>query len=194
MKKEIIFATHNSKKVEEVNKILAGNWKILTLNDINFQEEIPELGNTLEENAFQKAEVIYKTFSQNCFADDSGLIVPYLNGEPGVFSGRYAGEPRSDHRNIDLLLKNLGNTKERNSYFMTCICLIFEGKTHFFSGRIEGEITKSPKGNNGFGYDPIFIPKGHDKTFAEMSSAEKNSISHRAIAVNKLVDFLNTLA
>ena len=192
MKNTLIFATHNRKKTEEIRSILKTH-DILSLSDLNFTEEIEETGSSLEENAEIKARTIYEKFKLNCFADDSGLMVDCLKGEPGVFSGRYAGEPRSDEKNIRLLLKNMEYSEHRAAAFVTCICLIHEGQKYFFEGKIMGEILKHPHGNNGFGYDPVFKPRGQDKSFAAMSADEKNNMSHRGIAVNKLVDFLNKI-
>jgi XTP/dITP diphosphohydrolase len=191
MKKEIVFATNNQKKVREISSLLEKEWKILSLVDLNFNEDIYENGKTFQDNAFIKANLISEKFSINCFADDSGLVVNSLNGEPGVYSGRYAGEPRNDQRNNKVLLEKLEGEINRDAYFITCICLIAQKKKYFFEGRIEGEILTEPTGNNGFGYDPIFKPKGFELSFAEMSLEQKNKISHRAIAVNKLVDFLS---
>ncbi|MFN5183072.1 MAG: RdgB/HAM1 family non-canonical purine NTP pyrophosphatase [Bacteroidota bacterium] len=192
MKKEIVFATNNKKKLEEISLLLEKEWKILSLSDLNFHDEIDETGKTFHENASIKARIIADNFGINCFADDSGLVVSALNGEPGIYSGRYAGEPRSDLRNNELLLKKLETAKNRSAYFNTCICLVTKEKEYFFEGKINGEILTIPTGNSGFGYDPVFKPEGFDISFAQMNIEQKNKISHRAIAVNKLVDFLKS--
>ena len=188
---KLIFATHNKNKVNEILKKLPENIEIKTLNDLSIQEEIPETGSTLEENALIKAKFINENFKVNCFADDSGLEVESLENAPGVYSARYAGEPKNDEKNMDKLLLALENHSNRNAQFRTVICLILLGKEYFFEGIIKGKIIHARKGKDGFGYDPIFIPDGYEKTFAEMTIEEKNKISHRALAVEKLVEFLN---
>src|SRR5690554_951573 len=188
---EICFATNNKKKLEEVKAALTGtDIHILSLEEIGCREELPETGDTLDDNAFQKARYVHENYGISCFADDSGLEVEALDGEPGVYSGRYAGEPRSDSKNIVLLLDKLNGNEHRTACFRTVIALILEVKEHSFDGVAEGKITELPIGSGGFGYDPVFRPKGQEKTFAELDLEEKNAISHRGIAVRKLVGFL----
>ena len=187
----LIFATSNQNKVLEIQKILPKKFNIKSLKDLNYFEDVPENENTIEGNAVFKAKYIYKKFNINVFADDTGLEVEALNGEPGVHSARYAGKSRNSEKNIKKLLKNLKNIKNRNARFKTVIALIIDNKLHIFSGIVEGYILDSPKGNNGFGYDPIFCPNGFDKSFAELTLKEKNLISHRSLAMNKLIDFIS---
>jgi len=187
---KLIFATNNKNKLHEAKKIFEGRYDILSLEDLKFFEEISEDFLTLEENAMQKARYIYERFKVNCFADDTGLEVEALNGEPGVFSARYAGENKNSADNIKKLLKKLDYENNRNAKFRTIIALIINEKEFLFEGFIKGKIAKTAKGNNGFGYDPIFIPAGYEKTFAELSDSEKNTISHRALALEKLFVFL----
>lgn len=186
---DLVFATNNAGKLQEVRSILAQKINILSLTDINFNEDIPETGATFHENASQKSNYIAQRYSVNCFADDSGLEVEALNNEPGVYSAHYSGS-RDMEKNMDLLLNNLNGASNRNASFVTVISLLLNGKEYFFEGRIHGKIIKEQKGLEGFGYDPIFIPEGHDRTFAEMTEKEKNKISHRAIAIQKLATFL----
>lgn len=186
---DLVFATNNAGKLQEVRSILAQKINILSLTDINFNEDIPETGATFHENASQKSNYIAQRYSVNCFADDSGLEVEALNNEPGVYSAHYSGS-RDMEKNMDLLLNNLNGASNRNASFVTVISLLLNGKEYFFEGRIHGKIIKEQKGLEGFGYDPIFIPEGHDRTFAEMTEEEKNKISHRAIAIQKLATFL----
>lgn len=185
----LVFATNNAGKLQEVRSILAQKVNILSLTDINFNEDIPETGATFHKNASQKSNYIAQRYSVNCFADDSGLEVEALNNEPGVYSAHYSGS-RDMEKNMDLLLNNLNGASNRNASFVTVISLLLNGKEYFFEGRIHGKIIKEQKGLEGFGYDPIFIPEGHDRTFAEMTEKEKNKISHRAIAIQKLATFL----
>ena len=187
----LIFATSNQNKVLEIQKILPKKFNIKSLKDLNYFEDIPENETTIEGNAVFKAKYIYKKFNINVFADDTGLEVEALNGEPGVHSARYAGKSRNSEKNIKKLLKNLKNIKNRNARFKTVIALIIDNKLHIFSGIVEGYILDSPKGNNGFGYDPIFCPNGFDKSFAELTLKEKNLISHRSLAMKKLIDFIS---
>jgi len=187
----LIFATSNQNKVLEIQKILPKKFNIKSLKDLNYFEDVPENENTIEGNAVFKAKYIYKKFNINVFADDTGLEVEALNGEPGVHSARYAGKSRNSEKNIKKLLKNLKNIKNRNARFKTVIALIIDNKLHIFSGIVEGYILDSPKGNNGFGYDPIFCPNGFDKSFAELTLKEKNLISHRSVAMKKLIDFIS---
>ena len=187
----LIFATSNQNKVLEIQKILPKKFNIKSLKDLNYFEDVPENENTIDGNAVFKAKYIYEKFNINVFADDTGLEVEALNGEPGVHSARYAGTTRNSEKNIKKLLKNLKNVKNRNARFKTVIALIIDNKLHKFSGIVEGYILDSPKGNNGFGYDPIFCPNGFDKSFAELTLKEKNLISHRSLAMKKLIDFIS---
>ena len=187
----LIFATSNQNKVLEIQKILPKKFNIKSLKDLNYFEDVPENETTIKGNAIFKAKYIYEKFNINVFADDTGLEVEALNGEPGVHSARYAGTTRSSEKNIKKLLKNLKNIKNRNARFKTVIALIIDNKLHIFSGIVEGYILDSPKGNNGFGYDPIFCPNGFDKSFAELTLKEKNLISHRSLAMKKLIDFIS---
>ncbi len=189
---KICFATNNPKKLEEVQAALGQEFDILSLKEIGCEEELPETGETLEHNAFEKARYVYENYQVSCFADDTGLEVEALNGAPGVYSGRYAGEPRSDARNVDLLLDNLKGQENRKAQFKTIIALILSGREHKFEGIAKGEIILEKTGEGGFGYDPIFLPEGRNRTFAELSMEEKNAISHRGKAVRKLIDYLNS--
>lgn len=188
---KICFATNNKKKIEEVKVALGPEFELVSLQEIGCFEELPETGDTLDHNAFQKARYVKEHFGVDCFADDTGLEVEALNGAPGVYSGRFAGEPRSDERNIDLLLEKMEGKTNRKARFRTVIALILEGKEYQFEGVAEGEILKERVGEKGFGYDPVFKPIGFDKTFAELSLEEKNEISHRGKAVKALIEFLN---
>lgn len=188
---DLLFATSNKNKVIEIKKVLPKEFNIKSLDDIGFCEEVPENENTIEGNAIFKANYIYKKYNLNVFADDTGLEVDSLNGKPGVHSARYAGISKNSTDNINKLLKKLKNKKNRKARFKTIIALILNSKIHTFEGVVEGIITKKPKGENGFGYDPVFIPSGYTKTFGELSIEEKNSISHRSLAMNKLIDFIS---
>lgn len=190
--KQLIFATHNAHKADEVKAIVGNLFEVKNLSDINFFDEIPETGNTFKENAFQKVKYLHDKLNCNCFADDSGLSVDALNGEPGIFSARYAGEPSNSQRNTEKLLDALKNISNRKAQFTCVIAVILDGQSHFFEGVIHGTITETPYGEGGFGYDPIFIPDGYDKTFAELPADIKNKISHRAIALEKFKQFLNS--
>jgi XTP/dITP diphosphohydrolase len=189
---EIVFATHNQNKIKEIQAQLIESYKLIGLTALGIHEDIPETADTFEGNALLKAQYVWENCKLSCFADDSGLEVEALGGAPGVYSARYAGLQKSDNDNINLLLQNLGDSPNLNAQFHTVIALILNGEAHYFEGIIKGKITKERRGNNGFGYDPIFIPDGYDCTFAEMNLAEKNTISHRAQAVRKLIHFLNT--
>ena len=186
---KLVFATHNLHKTKEVKDILASHYEILNLFDIGCEEDIPETGSTFAENATLKSSYVVKNFNLDCFADDSGLEVEALHGEPGVYSARYSGI-RDDATNMNFLLKKMTGQKNRNARFKTVISLIQDGENHLFEGAIEGTLREKAIGENGFGYDPIFQPNGYDLTFAQMDSATKNSISHRAIAMQKLIVFL----
>ncbi|MFL0682417.1 MAG: non-canonical purine NTP diphosphatase [Algoriphagus aquaeductus] len=188
---KICFATNNRKKIEEVKAALGPEFELVSLQEIGCFEELPETGDTLDHNAFQKARYVKEHFGVDCFADDTGLEVEALNGAPGVYSGRFAGEPRSDERNIDLLLEKMEGKTNRKARFRTVIALILEGKEYQFEGIAKGEILNRRVGEKGFGYDPVFRPIGFDRTFAELSLEEKNEISHRGKAVKSLIEFLN---
>lgn len=191
---EVIFATNNAHKLQEIQQIVGDQIKILSLRDIGFTGEIPETQPTIEGNAQQKANYIFERFQKPVFADDTGLEVEALNREPGVYSARYAGENCSFEDNVNLLLKNLGSNNNRKARFKTVIAMQFsENQTELFEGIVEGEITNLPSGNGGFGYDPIFKPKGFELTFSEMSAEQKNAISHRGLATQKLVKHLKSL-
>ena len=189
--KKIVFATNNSHKLDELRKLTEGKIEILSLNDIDCHDDIPETADTLEGNAVIKARWVKDRYGYDCFADDTGLEVSSLGGEPGVFSARYAGENHDSQANMKLLLENLKDKEDRQARFRTVIALIEGEAEHLFEGIVEGEIIKEPKGNSGFGYDPIFVPAGYDKTFAEMSADKKNSISHRGRAVAKLIEYFS---
>ena len=188
---DLVFATNNKNKLKEIKHIIVDKINILSINDLNYSDDLEETGITLKDNASQKARFIYKKFNKNCFADDSGLEILSLNNEPGVFSARYAGSNCSADDNMNKVLKKLESIKNRNAIFKTVICLILGGKEYFFEGSIEGIITNEKIGHNGFGYDPIFRPNNFNLTFAQMSVKEKSKISHRAIAVSKFVKFVN---
>lgn len=188
---ELIFATHNQNKALEINKTLPPGIFVKNLIEAGITEDLAEDGDTLEANALQKAFFTYNLTNLSCFADDSGLEVEALNGEPGVYSARYAGPEKDNEKNIRKLLMKLENYTNRKAKFKTVIALVLDNREHYlFEGVVEGAITETPKGSGGFGYDPVFIPDGFTKTFAEMTLAEKIAISHRAIAVKKLVNFL----
>jgi XTP/dITP diphosphohydrolase len=187
---KLVFATNNKNKVKEIKALLPTHFELLSLKDIGCTEEILETENTLEGNAKLKATYIYKNYGFNCFADDTGLEVDALNGEPGVFSARYSGAHATSNENMNKLLLKLEDIENRKAQFETVIALNRNGKLLLFKGICKGEISRIEKGMNGFGYDPIFEPEGFDKSFAEMSLEEKGLISHRGLAVEKLVDFL----
>jgi XTP/dITP diphosphohydrolase len=187
---KIVFATNNLNKLEEIRNLVPENIKIIGLNDIQCIEELPETQLTLEGNALQKANYIYSKYGFNCFADDTGLEIDALGGEPGVFSARYAGEACKAEDNMRKVLDKLKGEKVRSAKFRTVIALIIKGKETFFEGKFNGSITKIMNGAEGFGYDPIFRPFGYDLTFAEMTKAEKGAISHRGKAVEKLILFI----
>ncbi len=191
MKKKLVFATNNAHKLEEIASILGDKIELLSLKDIHCQADIPETADTLEGNAIQKAEYIHQHYGMDCFADDTGLEVEALNGAPGIYSARYAGEGHDSEANMKKLLENMQDKENRKAQFRTAICLIMDGETHLFEGIVKGEIIKEKKGGAGFGYDPIFVPEGYDLTFAELGNDIKNTISHRAKAVEKLCNFLN---
>ena len=186
----LIFATNNQNKVQEVRAVSGTIFNIITLKEAGIDIDIPEPHDTLEANATEKSKTIFEITKQNCFSEDTGLEVEALNGEPGVKSARYAGEDRSFDDNIEKLLSKLKPFENRLARFRTVISLILDGKEYFFEGICNGKIIEERKGSNGFGYDPVFIPTGSDKTFAEMDMAEKNKFSHRKKAMEKLIHFL----
>mgnify|MGYP000170852651 FL=1 len=186
----LIFATSNSNKLKEIKNLLPKEICINDLNSLNFFEEIPENENSIKKNAEFKANFIHSKYNINVFADDTGLEVGVLNGKPGVYSARYAGEDCDSNKNMEKLLKKLINKKNRKARFKTIIALVLNNKLHHFEGIVNGTIAHSKKGDKGFGYDPIFIPEGYKKSFAELSLNEKNEISHRSIAVKKLINFI----
>lgn len=190
---KIVFATNNIHKLAEIRDILGDKVEVLSLNDIGFNEEIPETADTLEGNAFQKAEMIHQRTGLDCFADDTGLMVEALDGRPGVYSARYAGEHCSPADNVAKMLREMDGVDNRRARFETVIALIKNGERHSFSGKIEGEILRSPQGEGGFGYDPIFKPLESPVSFASMSEEAKNAISHRGRAVAALADYLKSI-
>lgn len=194
MKRKLVFATNNAHKLEEVAAILGDKVELLSLNDINCHTDIPETADTLEGNALLKSSFINKNYGLDCFADDTGLEVEDLGGAPGVYSARYAGgEGHDAQANMLKLLHDLEGKENRKAQFRTAISLILNGKEYLFEGVIKGEIIKEKRGDSGFGYDPIFKPEGYEQTFAELGNEIKNKISHRALAVNKLCEFLHSL-
>jgi len=188
---ELIFATNNPHKSREIQALVPEKITILSLKDINFQGEIPENQSTLEGNAREKAFYIYERYRNNCFADDTGLEIDALNGEPGVYSARYAGADKDPQANMDKVLRELEGIPDRRARFRCVISLIIDGEEKQFEGVVNGQILQEKRGNEGFGYDPIFLPAGYDKTFAEMPLELKNKISHRSQAINKLADYLS---
>lgn len=190
---KLIFATNNQHKIDEIRSVLGKKIEIITLKEAGINIDIPEPHNTLEENASGKSKTIFDITATNCFSEDTGLEVNVLNGEPGVKSARYAGEGRSFDANIEKLLSNLAGKSDRTARFRTVISLLIEGTETLFEGICEGRIIEEKRGQQGFGYDPVFIPTGSDKTFAEMDIVEKNRFSHRKKATEKLVAFLNTI-
>jgi XTP/dITP diphosphohydrolase len=193
MMKELVFATGNPNKVREVNELLGQEFTVKSLVDIGCQEELPETNPTIAANAVQKAQYVFERYGVDCFAEDTGLEIDALGGEPGVFSARYAGEEKNDLANIQLALKKLEGQSDRSARFRTVVALVLGGKVHTFEGLAAGSIRTAMSGEGGFGYDPIFQPAGYGITFAEMPSAEKNKISHRGKAVRQLVAFLKSL-
>lgn len=190
MKKKLVVATNNAHKLEEISAILGNEMELLSLKDIHCNADIPETADTLEGNARQKAMYIHENYGMDCFADDTGLEVEALNGAPGVFSARYAGDGHDSEANMQKLLKELEGKENRKAQFRTAICLIMEGKEYLFEGIVKGYIIEEKRGGSGFGYDPIFVPEGYNQTFAELGNDVKNTISHRARAVEKLCTFL----
>jgi XTP/dITP diphosphohydrolase len=190
---KLVFATHNYNKAKEIQSLLDERFEILTLTEINCKDEIPETAETLEGNSLLKAQFVSENFKVNCFADDTGLEIVALDGKPGVYSARYAGEEKSAEANMNRVLSELENSTNRNAQFRTVITLILENKTFTFEGIVKGEIIREKRGKDGFGYDPIFVPEGQNKTFAEMTMAEKNLQSHRARAFQKMIEFLTSI-
>ena len=190
---KLVFATHNPNKLKEIQQLVPSYIELVSLDMIGCNTDIPETATTLEGNARIKADFITNKYQLPCFADDTGLIVDSLNGEPGVYSARYAGAENDSNANMDKLLANLSDKQNRNAYFNTVIALNLNGKTHIFDGSIHGEIIETKKGDNGFGYDPIFQPNGYEETFAQLPLSIKNKISHRALAFKKLITYLNSI-
>jgi XTP/dITP diphosphohydrolase len=190
---EIVFASNNKNKIKEIQQLVPDSIKIMSLESIGCFEEIPETANTIEGNAIQKANYISENYGLDCFADDTGLEVAALNGEPGVLSARYAGAQRNDEDNMTKLLMNLSNKTNRSAQFKTVIALNLRGKQYLFTGIAGGEIILEKRGTAGFGYDPIFKPENYQETFAEMDLSLKNKISHRGKAVKQLITFLNSI-
>ncbi|OQD43438.1 non-canonical purine NTP pyrophosphatase [Croceivirga radicis] len=190
---QLVFATHNKNKFKEVAALMPNSIDLLSLDMIGCFEDIKETGTTLEENAKLKSDYIFRKYKFPCFADDTGLLVPALDSEPGVFSARYAGPQKNAEDNMAKLLKNLDGVENRSAYFKTIISLQLPIKHHFFEGRVNGVINKEKSGNQGFGYDPIFRPDGHSKTFAELPLSVKNEIGHRGKAIQQLISFLQQL-
>lgn len=188
---KLLFASSNQHKITEIKSLLPNGYELISLTDIGFHDEIPETAITIQGNAVLKTEfLVNNKLSTNCFSDDSGLVIPALNGEPGVYSARYAGVQRNDNDNMDLVLEKLKSISNRSAYFITVIALWWKDEIHLFEGKVEGEILHEKRGSNGFGYDPIFQPVGQLLSFAEMNSDEKNKLSHRARALEKLIDFI----
>jgi XTP/dITP diphosphohydrolase len=187
---KLVFATNNKNKIKEIKSLLPDSLEILSLDDINCYEDIPETSDTISGNALQKAKHVFSNYGYNCFADDTGLEIETLNGEPGIYSARYAGEQKSAEDNIQKVLKGLEGKINRSARFKTVIALIIDGKETLLEGISKGEITTAKSGSEGFGYDPIFKPEKHNITFSEMSLEEKNKISHRGRAVAHLINYL----
>lgn len=194
MKKKLVFATNNLHKLQEITKIAGKDFEIVSLSDINCHDDIPETADTLEGNALQKAHYIKEQYGYDCFADDTGLEVEALDNAPGVYSARYAGPGHDAEANMNKLLSEMQEKKNRKARFRTVIALVLDEKEYLFDGIIKGNIIEEKKGSAGFGYDPIFMPEGYTQTFAELGDEIKNNISHRALAVNKLVSFLSNLS
>ena len=190
---KIVFATNNPNKLKEIQSLMPAGIEIISLKDIGCTEDIPETGETLEANAFQKARYLKEHYGYDCFADDTGLEIESLNRAPGVYSARYAGPERSAEANMAKILTELDGKENRKAQFRTAIALILNGKEQLFEGKVEGHISETKQGEEGFGYDPIFLPKNYQRSFAQMSMDEKGTISHRGRAVRKLVDFLRSI-
>ncbi|MDT0607217.1 non-canonical purine NTP diphosphatase [Croceitalea rosinachiae] len=190
---KLVFATHNTNKFKEVKLLIPEPIELVSLEMIGCHDEIRETGKTLEENAQLKADFVTKNYGYPCFSDDTGLLVEALNGAPGVYTARYGGQQKDANDNMDKLLSELDQVLNRNAHFKTVIALNINEETHFFKGIVNGQITYKKQGNKGFGYDPIFIPDGYEKTFAELPLSVKNKISHRGLAIQKLITFLSAL-
>ena len=190
---KLVFATNNPNKLSEIRMLLPSSIELLSLKDIECFEDLPETSDTLEDNAAQKSYFVYDNYGYNCFADDTGLEIDALDGRPGVYSARYAGVDSIAENNIKKVLSEMEQFDNRDASFRTIISLVIDGKEYQFDGEIEGQITPEKWGKKGFGYDPIFLPDGFEKSFAQMSIQQKNDISHRGIAVKKLIDFLNKM-
>ncbi|PDH45553.1 MAG: non-canonical purine NTP pyrophosphatase [Bacteroidetes bacterium MED-G21] len=191
---KIVFATNNPNKLKEIQTLIPKEIEIISLKEIGCTEDIPETGDTLEANAFQKVHYIKENYNYDCFADDTGLEIDTLNGAPGVYSARYAGPEKSAEANIEKILNELQGKENRSAKFRTAIALTLNNEEHLFEGEINGHISKVKQGNEGFGYDPIFMPENEKRSFAQMSMEEKGTISHRGRAVKKLVAYLNNLS
>lgn len=191
--KEIVFVTNNRHKLGEIMQMISEEFSIISLEELGLTDEIPETADTISGNALLKARYVFERHGKDCFADDTGLEVEALNGAPGVYSARYAGPDCSYIDNVNKLLKEMTGKTERNARFVTVIALIFQGKEYLFEGIVNGKITFEPRGNNGFGYDPVFLPDQYQKTYAEMDSVLKNEISHRGKAVQQLISFLKKI-
>jgi len=187
---KLVFATNNSNKLAEIRMLVPSTVEILSLNDINCNEDLPETSDTLEDNAAQKAYYVYDNYGYNCFADDTGLEIDALEGRPGVFSARYAGDQCIAEDNMQKVLAEMQDEENRDACFRTIISLVIDGKEFQFEGQVDGQIIPEKWGDKGFGYDPIFLPDGFDNSFAQMSIQQKNEISHRGLAVKKLIEFL----
>ena len=190
---ELIFATHNKNKVKEVQTKLGALFHVRSLASLHWEDEIPETSDSIKGNAVQKVRTVYNARKQPCFADDTGLEIAALDGKPGVYSARYAGEPSDSEANMDKVLKELEHKKDRRARFKTCVALTLDGEVFVFEGVVKGQISRFRLGDGGFGYDPIFVPEGHFRSFAQMSLEEKNEISHRALAIDKMVNFMGKL-
>lgn len=190
---ELIFATNNQGKLRELRQLVGVGVIIRTLKEVGVVEDLPEPFDTFEQNAWSKANYVFQKLGKSCFAEDSGLVVPALNGAPGVFSARYAGEPSDDERNNRKLMEQLKDETDLRAWYQATICLIIGGHVHYFEGKCEGTISIKARGDGGFGYDPLFIPTGYEQTFGELPPEVKNKLSHRGKAVGQLANFLNTL-
>lgn len=189
--KPIYSATQNQHKLKEINALLNGVVEVRSIYEFNLTDELPETGSTLTDNALQKARYIYNRFNVSCFADDTGLEIEALNGQPGVYSARFAGDAKDPEANMQKVLTMMNGESNRKAFFKTVIALILDGKEYLFEGQIDGVILECRVGDEGFGYDPIFLPNGYTQSFAQMPLSLKNQISHRALAVKKMVDFLS---
>lgn len=191
--KQLLFASGNEHKINEIRAMLPEGYRLVSLADVGFTDEIPETAPTIEGNAELKARFLAGKQPLDCFADDTGLVIPSLNGEPGVYSARYAGEDKNADANMNMVLEKLQHQSDRSAYFITVIALHINNQLCLFEGRIDGTIITEKRGTKGFGYDPVFQPAGSDKTFAEMDAGEKNALSHRGRALRKMIDYLSTL-